>query len=115
MHILSVAERSDEGKLFKIIEKSGQKKRRIFLTRGAYTPYAPCVATPLALSETVERQVRRTSRDVDEVYLLTKCSKVFDVNAGEEVCLGAPQRHHSTVMIVEAMTSGSADVTGARF
>jgi len=32
------------------IEKSRTKKLRIFLTGGAYAPYAPCMATPLSPS-----------------------------------------------------------------
>ena len=38
-----------EVKLFKITEKSRKKNLRIFLTGGAYAPYAPSVHSPSAL------------------------------------------------------------------
>jgi len=47
-------------------------------------------------------------------YLLAQCSKVFDVDAGEEVRLGTSQRHHAAVVCVETMTCGATDVTWAR-
>jgi len=36
-----------EGKVFKIIQKSRKEDLRIFLTGGAYAPYAPCLITAL--------------------------------------------------------------------
>jgi len=39
-----------EGKILTVTEKSRKKSLRILMTRGAYTPYARCMATPLGLT-----------------------------------------------------------------
>lgn len=47
--------------------------------------------------------------------LVAESTKIFDVDAGHEVCLGALERHHTTVMFIEAITYGAADVMRTRF
>jgi len=48
-------------------------------------------------------------------YLLAESTEIFDVYAGHEVCLGAFERHHATVVFIQAITYGAADVMRTRF